>query len=61
MTGKSATKRVTARKSGGDDLYSWAVFVDGRTKWTGMSRSEAQWRKSAEIKRLETMNEETRK
>lgn len=46
--------RVTMRKStglascGGDDLYSWAVFVDGRLKWNGMSKSEATWRRDRE-------------
>lgn len=40
--------RVTMRKHEGDDLYSWAVFVDGRVKWDGMSRSEATWRRDRE-------------
>jgi len=40
--------RVTMRKHEGDDLYSWAVFVDGRVKWNGMSRSEATWRRDRE-------------
>lgn len=40
--------RVVMRKSGGNDSHSWAVFVDGRMKWNGMSRSEASWRKQKE-------------
>lgn len=40
--------RVTMRKYEGDDLYSWAVFVDGRLKWNGMSKSEATWRRDRE-------------
>jgi len=41
-------KRVTMRKYLGDDLYSWAVFVDGRPVLTGLSRSEAQYHVKAE-------------
>jgi hypothetical protein len=36
--------RVTYRKSGGDDRYSWALFVDGRRTYSGMDRREARWR-----------------
>lgn len=40
-----STKRskVTTKKWGGDDLYSWAVFVDGRVVrgLTGLNRSQA--------------------
>lgn len=36
--------KVTMRKYGGDCRHSWAVFVDGFPKWTGMSRNEATWR-----------------
>ena len=49
---KKIAKRVTAKKHGGDDKYSWSVFVDGREKWDGMSQSEARWRKNAAIKIL---------
>ena len=45
-------KRVKMRKSGGDDAYSWSVFVDGREKWNGMSRDEASWRRKNEIRAL---------
>ena len=40
--------RVSMRKYEGDHLCSWAVFVDGYAKWTGMSRSEAAWRRDRE-------------
>ena len=36
-------KRVQIRKSGGDDRYSWALFVDGRRTYTGMSKTEAEY------------------
>lgn len=49
---KNIAKRVTMRKSGGDDKYSWSVFVDGREKWNGMDRREATWRRNAEVKIL---------
>jgi hypothetical protein len=45
---RTPEQRVKMRKHGGDDLYSWAVFVDGRIKWDGMSRSEAAWRRDTE-------------
>lgn len=45
-------RRVKMRKYQGDDLYSWAVFVDNFPKWTGMSRSEASWRKDVETWKL---------
>lgn len=32
----------TYKKYMGDDLYSWAVFKDGRPFCTGMGRSEAK-------------------
>lgn len=44
--------RVTYRKSGGDDKYSWSVFVDGVEKWDGMCRREAEWRAQRERQAL---------
>lgn len=41
-------RRVTSRQIGGDDGYSWCVLVDGRVKWNGMDRGEAQWRATRE-------------
>jgi hypothetical protein len=45
--------RVKARKFGGDDAYSWAVFVDGRMFVSGESKQQAQWLKKKFIKELE--------
>jgi hypothetical protein len=38
-------QRFTIAKYEGDDAYSWALFEYGRPRYTGMSRSEAQWRR----------------
>lgn len=40
--------RVNIKKHDGDDLYSWAVFVNGVvvTGMTGLSRREARFLKS---------------
>ena len=54
MTKAQATRAVTMRKSGGNDRYSWAVFVHGREKWNGMDRNEASWRRREEIAALTT-------
>ena len=40
-----AAQRITARKYGGDDAYSWAVFLDGRPVVTGLSRPEVAYYK----------------
>lgn len=46
--------KVTIRKYLGDDLYSWAVFVDGMPKVVGLSRDSASYYakrfKSGELK-----------
>ena len=43
--------KVTAKKFGGDDAYSWAVFIDGRPAFTGLARSQVPYyRKLAEQK-----------
>jgi hypothetical protein len=46
---------ITARKYGGDDCYSWAVFLWGKPVYTGMGRSEVDYYKrqvlESEIKR----------
>lgn len=49
----SAKSRVRIRKDGGDDRYSWALFIDGRMKWNGMDQREARWRKDKEIAEIE--------
>jgi hypothetical protein len=43
---------VKVHKHGGDDMYSWAVSVNGKPKWTGMGRSEAKHRAKKEIAAL---------
>jgi hypothetical protein len=46
---KQAKPKITAKKFGGDDCYSWAVFINGRPAFTGLSRGEvAYYRKKAE-------------
>lgn len=37
---KRLSRRITARKAGGDDLASWAVFIDGRQFVNGLTRPE---------------------
>lgn len=44
--------RVTARKYEGDDAYSWAIFVDGRPRLTGLTRREVPYYKKIEVDRL---------
>lgn len=34
--------RITIQKWGGDDSLSWAVLIDGRVKYNGLSRTEAR-------------------
>ena len=41
----ASKKRVTAKKYMGDDLYSWAVFLDGRPVMTGISKSQVKYYK----------------
>jgi len=46
MTEKADRKRHSRiGKYEGDDVYSWALFVRGRPVYTGMSKSEAAWRR----------------
>jgi hypothetical protein len=41
--------KITAKKYGGDDSYSWAVFIDGRPFVTGLTRREVDhYKKKAE-------------
>jgi hypothetical protein len=53
---KSAEKRVTVKKYGGDDKYSWAVFIDGKPWVTGLSRSEVPYYKKNALALGESMN-----
>jgi hypothetical protein len=43
---------VKIKKYMGDDKYSWAVFVNGYPKWTGLSRNSALALKKSEEKKL---------
>jgi len=47
-----AKPKITARKHMGDDLYSWAVFVDGRPRVTGLSKREVPYWKARLAKDL---------
>jgi hypothetical protein len=40
---------VKIGKNGGDDRYSWALFIGGQVVYNGMDRSEAAWRRSKVI------------
>lgn len=42
---KARKKAARIAKWGGDDAYSWALFIHGRQAYNGMSRSEAAWRR----------------
>lgn len=44
--------KITARKYGGDDAYSWAVFIEGQSRpfVTGLTRSEVAYYKSEAAK-----------
>jgi hypothetical protein len=42
---------VTARKHGGNDSHSWAVFVNGRTHVTGLSSREVPYYKKEALKK----------
>jgi hypothetical protein len=37
---RGLTSRITQKKYGGDDANSWAVFLDGRPAYTGLTKSE---------------------
>lgn len=38
-------KHSSYKKWDGDDAYSYALFIRGRVAYSGMSRSEAKWRR----------------
>jgi hypothetical protein len=46
---KNRMKSSKIAKHLGDDLYSWCLFIDGRDKYNGMSKSEATWRRNTWI------------
>lgn len=41
----ASKKRVTAKKYMGDDLYSWAVFLDGVPVVTGLAKTQVKYYK----------------
>lgn len=47
---KERKKDARIAKSGGDDMYSWALFIKGKETYNGMSKSEAAWRRDNYIK-----------
>lgn len=49
---KKIASRVTARKYMGDCRASWAVFVGGQPRWTGLEKRQVAHYKEVEIKRL---------
>ncbi|ATS92410.1 hypothetical protein DLP05_038 [Stenotrophomonas phage vB_SmaS_DLP_5] len=51
MATKARTPKITARKYGGNDEYSWAVFIDGRPFVTGLSKREVPHYKSVAAKK----------
>lgn len=46
---KDRQKLVRIRKHGGDDLYSWSMFVRSAEVYSGMDRNEAEWRRTRYI------------
>jgi hypothetical protein len=48
---KMKKRKVTIKKYEGDDMYSWAMFLDGMPVMTGLGRSEAQHYKRQELKK----------
>lgn len=42
--------KITAKKYMGDDVYSWAVFENGRPKMTGISKFEVNYYKKQVLK-----------
>ena len=43
---KARKKAARIAKHEGDDMYSWALFINGRVAYSGMDRNEASWRKN---------------
>lgn len=48
-----AKSRVSARKYGGDDAYSWAVFIDELPMVTGLTKSEVSYYKKIAQERID--------
>lgn len=52
MSKAKVTKKITARKYQGDDMFSWAVFIDGVPFVTGLTKSEVPYYKKQAANRL---------
>jgi hypothetical protein len=52
--------RITARKHGGNDDYSWAVFVDGHPAVTGLSKREVPYHKERAAAALKSRSDENK-
>ncbi len=50
--GKLIARRISARKHGGDDEASWAVFIDNRPFVEGLTQREVGYYKAIAAKRL---------
>jgi len=46
------TNKITIKQIGGNDGYCWCLLVNGRVKYNGMTRNEAEWRQDLEISRI---------
>ena len=46
---KLRERRVRIRQIGGDDGYQWCFLVDNIIRYSGMTRSEALWRRTRYI------------
>ena len=46
---KRRKKETRISKYEGDDVYSWALFVNGHPVYTGMSKNEASWRRDTYV------------
>lgn len=43
-------RRSSVKKWNGNDRHSYALFVDGRPRYDGMDKREADWRREKFIK-----------
>jgi len=50
--GKAIARRISARKHGGDDAASWAVFIDNRPFVGGLTQSEVGHYKAIAAQKL---------
>ncbi len=46
------SKRIKYRQVGGDDGYHYAIYVDGRMRYNGLTKREAQYEKNLILNRL---------